>query len=273
MATETFLKTGKFAELCHTTKETLFHYDREGILKPKYVSDNGYRRYGMNQYFDFELISLLKDTGSTLGEIRNYREAGDPRAYLRLLRERVEVSERERARLARREAMLKDLIRLTEEALDAEYDTLLFEERGAEWVTVIPTVPEKMVSGAGSAECYAACLARELERGKAPGSPLGMVVPEESAKKGEFRLCHLFTRAEADDRGDLRELPGGRYAVFFHKGEVAGQAAAFRRMVEAIEREGLRMVGDAYIYDQMSYFLTGASAEYAAKHIMRVERG
>ncbi len=29
---KTFLKTGEFARLCRTTKETLFHYDREGIL-------------------------------------------------------------------------------------------------------------------------------------------------------------------------------------------------------------------------------------------------
>lgn len=41
MKTETFLKTGEFARLCHTTKETLFHYDREGILRPRYVSENG----------------------------------------------------------------------------------------------------------------------------------------------------------------------------------------------------------------------------------------
>ena len=60
---EKFLKTGEFARLCHTTKETLFHYDREGILKPRHVSGNGYRRYGLEQFFDFDMISLLKETG------------------------------------------------------------------------------------------------------------------------------------------------------------------------------------------------------------------
>ena len=47
---------------------------------------NGYRRYGLEQFFDFDMISLLKETGSTLGEIRACREMRDPRAYLRLLR-------------------------------------------------------------------------------------------------------------------------------------------------------------------------------------------
>lgn len=91
MKNEKFLKTGEFARLCHTTKETLFHYDREGILKPRHVSGNGYRRYDLEQFFDFDMISLLKETGSTLGEIRACREMRDPSAYLRLLRERAGI--------------------------------------------------------------------------------------------------------------------------------------------------------------------------------------
>lgn len=271
MKSEKLLKTGEFARLCRTTKDTLFHYDREGILKPKYVSGNGYRRYAMAQFFDFDLISLLKESGSTLGEIRNYRKACDPRAYLRLLRGRAEVLRQERARLARREAMLEKLIGLTEEALNAEFDTLLFEERDAELVLAVPTSPERMLSGTSSVECYAACLAHDLERGNATDPPLGMIVPEENARRGELRLCHFFTRAEAGATGDVREIPQGRYAAFFHKGDVASQAGAFQRMVAAVASAGLRMRGDAYIYDQMSYLLTETDAAYAAKHIVRVE--
>ena len=37
--------TGEFAKLCNTTKETLFHYDKIGILKPKFIKRNGYRYY------------------------------------------------------------------------------------------------------------------------------------------------------------------------------------------------------------------------------------
>lgn len=266
-----FLKTGEFAKLCHTTKETLFHYDRKGVLKPRHVSENGYRRYGMEQYFDFDMISLLRETGSTLREIRDCREASDPHAYMRLLRERVGVLRAERARLARREAMLEKLVALTEETMNAKFDTLLFEERASETVVVTPTIPEKMISGAGSVECYSACLGRELERGNAVEPPLGMVVPAQSARSGEFRLCWFFTRAEADDEGDRREIPAGRYATFFHKGDVAGHAKAFGRMTRLLADAGARMIGDAYIYDQMSYFLTGADTEYAAKYVVRAE--
>lgn len=267
-----FLKTGEFARLCRTTKETLLHYDREGVFKPKFVSSNGYRRYGMDQYFDFDLITVLRSTGSSLEDIRNYRKASAPRACLNLLQERLEVLKEEQLRLARREAMLKKLIALTEETLAAEYDRLLFEERKPERVSLFPTIPEKMKDDAGMVECYASCLEHDLERGNTVDPPLGTIVPEKDAKRGEFRLCHFFTRAEADEKENVREIPGGRYAVFFHDGDISSQAEAFGRMARAIAREGLRMIGDVYVYDQMSYLLTApVGREYTAKHTVRVE--
>lgn len=43
------LHTGAFAKLCGVRKGTLLFYDKEGGLRPKYISGNGYRRYGMDQ--------------------------------------------------------------------------------------------------------------------------------------------------------------------------------------------------------------------------------
>ena len=64
------LHTGAFAKLCGVRKGTLLFYDKEGVLRPKYISGNGYRRYGMDQYYEFALLSLLKDTGGSLKEIK-----------------------------------------------------------------------------------------------------------------------------------------------------------------------------------------------------------
>lgn len=143
MKKRVFLKTGEFAKLCRTTKETLLHYDRKGIFHPSYISENGYRRYGVEQFFDFDMISLLRETGSTLDEIRHYREIHDTQAYLHLLHERADVLGEERRRLARREAMLRYLLRLTEETISSKHDVLLFEERGVEQVVTFPFDSEK----------------------------------------------------------------------------------------------------------------------------------
>ena len=60
------LTTGAFAKLCKTTKETIFHYDREDILKPRYEASNGYRYYSLDQLWDFESIATLNSWVSSV---------------------------------------------------------------------------------------------------------------------------------------------------------------------------------------------------------------
>ena len=66
----TIFTTGEFAKLCGTSKDTLFYYDKIGILKPEIVLENGYRRYNALQFFDFDLIRTFKRAGSSLQEIK-----------------------------------------------------------------------------------------------------------------------------------------------------------------------------------------------------------
>lgn len=70
--------TGQFAELCGVKKQTLFHYDDIGLLRPALVEENGYRRYSYDQYQTFLLISCLKEAGMSLGEIKDYLKEEDP---------------------------------------------------------------------------------------------------------------------------------------------------------------------------------------------------
>ncbi|MGN0072837.1 MAG: MerR family transcriptional regulator [Coriobacteriales bacterium] len=78
MAEETLYTTGQFAELCGVKKQTLFHYDDIGLLRPELVEENGYRRYSYSQYQTFLLISCLKEAGMSLTEIKDYLEEDDP---------------------------------------------------------------------------------------------------------------------------------------------------------------------------------------------------
>ena len=236
-----FLTTGEFARLCHTTRDTLLHYDRKGLFRPAHVSGNGYRRYGMKQYFDFDLISLLKETGSTLEEIRTCRDAGRHDGYLELFRERIAVLEKEQERIARRLAMLTGLADMGEEALAADYDRLFFEEREAQETLVHPVDPLK-------------------------------ITDREVAKDGVFRICGLFTavRNHAGSAGSTR-MERGRYACLFHRGTVHGHEQAFGRMMQALADQGLHPRGHVYAYDQMNYVLAEMGEAYIAKYVVRVE--
>jgi len=65
------LTTQEFANLCNTTKKTIIHYDKIGLLKPK--RRRGIARiYEPKQVLVFQKIILLKSFGLRLEEIKKY---------------------------------------------------------------------------------------------------------------------------------------------------------------------------------------------------------
>ena len=53
MSSVNLMKTAEFAHFCRTTKDTLIHYDRIGILQPAQITDAGYRLYRPEKFFSF----------------------------------------------------------------------------------------------------------------------------------------------------------------------------------------------------------------------------
>jgi DNA-binding transcriptional MerR regulator len=69
---ETLFSTGEFAKLARTTKRTILFYNEKGILKPAKIGVKNYRYYEPNQILDFQIISLLRNLGVSLNEIKKY---------------------------------------------------------------------------------------------------------------------------------------------------------------------------------------------------------
>lgn len=104
------LKAGEFAALCRTTKETLRHYDRIGLLRPAVRAENGYKMYALMQTVDFSLISALQSTGLALAEIRSFVTDPGTQNLSDLLAERIDAIEAQRIDLARKQQTLEDAL-------------------------------------------------------------------------------------------------------------------------------------------------------------------
>ena len=65
------LTIGQMADLNQVTRETLRHYEAEGLLIPYYTEpDSGYRYYQINQSAKLDMIQYLKFCGMSLQEIK-----------------------------------------------------------------------------------------------------------------------------------------------------------------------------------------------------------
>ena len=106
-----WLTSGAFAALCGTTKETLRHYKDIGLLSPAYQGDNGYFYYDVEQFYDFYAISIFRQTGTPLEEVRRCLQGQDAAQTLALLREQRDRLEAERQKLAHMDFVLSSALR------------------------------------------------------------------------------------------------------------------------------------------------------------------
>lgn len=102
-----YLRSGQFAALCRTTKETLRHYRAIGLIEPVFVSDSGYAYYSPLQLGDFMLVAALQRAGSSLEDIRRYLE--DPQApeLEAMIAEHIDRLEAERRALRAQQRFLQ----------------------------------------------------------------------------------------------------------------------------------------------------------------------
>lgn len=64
------LSVKEIAELSGVSVRTLHYYDSINLLKPTYVTPNGYRQYSSADIEKLQKIILLKEVGFTLTEIK-----------------------------------------------------------------------------------------------------------------------------------------------------------------------------------------------------------
>ncbi|MDU2064461.1 MAG: MerR family transcriptional regulator [Sporomusaceae bacterium] len=87
---------GETAKLLGVTAQTLRHYEKIGILEPRYISEkNGYRYYEFNQFHIIDRIKYLQYLGLSLTEIGNIVKKGTVDGLLPALEQEWQEANRE----------------------------------------------------------------------------------------------------------------------------------------------------------------------------------
>lgn len=272
MKKERFLTSGEFAALCKTTKATLFHYDQEGLLKPRHVSTNGYRRYGVEQFFDFDMISLLKETGSSLEEIREHQQNLNGESLLRLLEKKKNSLKQEYLKLRRREIMLHDMISGIREALNCCFDVLSIEDKEIELLECVPTGTDKYSTIEDYITDFTEYIDFYANENRILRRPFGSILDENTISGGEYVERFYFSKASKKTPDDLlhRKI-AGKYAIFAHKGTHESHLQSLHDMYHEILEHGFDIKSNCYCYDMASYAIIGSGEQYAAKYHILVK--
>lgn len=246
------LTTGEFADFCGTTKDTLLHYDRKGLLKPYRIAANGYRQYVCEQFFEFDTISMLKETGSTLEEAKEFMAMTDEIKIRNRLLEKQKRLHEEILRLQRRSELLSNLLECSEHLSGLQRNTLRVESHDEividveQFETLTSFEDDAFVAG------YARLINRYLDNASSPRMPFGIVVPLANAATGNGAAQSLFCLANAStDKFRTQKIPSGRYARYAYQGPDDGYERALAQFLTQCFDQGLTPTGNIYVFDLM----------------------
>lgn len=265
-----FLRVGEFANLCRTTKDTILHYARKGILEPKKISRNGYRYYSPDQFWAFSLLALLKETGSSLSEIGKAHNGNGGRAYIEFIKDKLTDLAAHRDNLTQRIDMLGQLVSLTEEALCSPLDVPICEDMPASLVRYHKINPDDMLFSFANPDVYSTCLKKELELGNTVYPPLGLVVPAENAISGNLRVEYIFSECGNCNLPGSKTIEGGKYIKMIHFGDLSSHRIYFRYLMHDIINNEQHPAGDVLIYDQMNFLIEPADENFWGKYMVHI---
>ena len=211
-----YFTTGEFAKLCNVKKQTLFHYDNIGILKPEITGENGYRYYSAMQLETFNTISMLKELDMPLADIREYLNSRNPGDFVMLLREQLVLADEKIAELQWLKSFIQRRINITLDGINAQHNRIYLEERPEEYYIIT-----EYTGSSGNKDIYPA-VAKHIAycHDNQIYSPygIGALVPvtEEFTSENSYNYSHLYTKIEPVDittRENVTVIPPRTYAV------------------------------------------------------------
>lgn len=258
-----YYTSGEFAKICLTTKETLRHYDKVGILQPIYIGKNGYRYYRTGQFFDYDLILTLKEAGCSLEEIKNYMEHYEAQDFLAVMKEKLKQLEEEKRKIENMQKLLKYSIESTEYALTEEYYKPRMIECEEEYLITIKVAHGETQTFSEEVERIRDHFLHLDNHDLWEEYSIGSIILKETLEQEKYYESYYYTRIHSrreDER--LWIKPAGQYVTMLHKGRYSQLPQSYEIMKEFIRRKGLRICGNAYEYDMINHLATQKMDNY-----------
>lgn len=118
----------EFASLTNVTRQTLIYYDKINLFKPDFVNEIGYRYYSIKQIELISVITLLKELGMPLKEIKEYTQNKSPEYFLNLMTQQKTAIQEQKKHLDYNEMIINDKIQLIKEAIETPFDQITLQD-------------------------------------------------------------------------------------------------------------------------------------------------
>ena len=267
MADNGLFSVNEFAKFSRTTKETLRHYDRIGLLTPVSRGANNYRYYSSGQLAVVNVIRTFQALGMTLDEIKNYRDDLSPALVEDLFERQIVKIDQKIDDWVRAQKLLFSLRKIIH--------SVAYVEEGNISVQFLPA--EAIILGdlndySQGRNDYDALLSfYHSVNEKFPDLDLNYPVwgcfSGERVKKGDWIWPdrYYFYNPEGRDK-----RPAGLYAIGYTRGGYGQGRELYDRLLGFINSNGFEISGDIYEEYPLNEVCTTDSSQYLIRVMIAV---
>ncbi|MDT2525571.1 MerR family DNA-binding transcriptional regulator [Enterococcus raffinosus] len=244
------LTISEMAKYAGISRRTLIYYDQIDLFKPAKVGENGYRYYGIDQYFELDVILLLKNLDVSLEDIHVFLKNRNVDYVLDgFIRQKQKVNEQINKLNGIRDSLDSYIERYTTlKNFDLESITLSYRE--AESFVISETIENYDIN---SVQIYGRFYSSVESRDLFSGYPIGFLVDgsafyQENFHTAPYRALVKISedRLHIYDQQRVVKRPAGYYVSGFMKDEIHHINTFNNRFRNYLKENKLELNGDIW---------------------------
>jgi len=262
-----FFSISDFAEYSRTTRDTLLHYDRIGLITPVYRGENNYRYYSSNQLTVINVIRILQELGMTLEEIKGLKDRRTPELTNEVLGYQIEKIDGKIEEWVRARKLLLTIRKTIQSVTNIDESAITIQFLPAE--AIIMGDLNDYSRGRTLIDTQLSFFLNMCE--KYPNLDLNYHVwgtfSAERIKRGDWVGADrfYFYNPEGHDR-----RPAALYAIGYMRGGYTDGAPLFERLIEYINKHNFEICGPAYEEFPLNEVCVAESKDYLVRVLITV---
>jgi len=243
MKSSGYFTVNEFARFSRTTKDTLLHYDRIGLLSPDVRGENNYRYYSSRRLATINLIRTLQKLGMSLEEITDLKDRRTPALTDELLARQIDKIDEKIEEWVRARKLLHTLKKTFNSVSNIDEELITIQYFPAEAIVL----GDQNDYSRGRNDYDALNSFYHAVSKKYPDMDLNYPVwarfSGERIRQEDWIWPdrYYLYNPEGDDK-----RPAAFYALGYARGGYGQSGEMYKRMIAYIDNNGFEICGDAY---------------------------
>lgn len=253
----------EFAKMTGVSTDTLRYYDKINLFKPTDIDPKtGYRYYTLKEFEEIGVIQTLQTLGVSLKEIKHHLENKTFFSSYMLLSKQYADIDRKIAELIQLKSYLSEKLSTLEDVMNNNSNNEV----------IIKDVEKRVGYGTrmnckdyGEIKTESARIIEKYRKSLFVSNSYAIFIPKEDIIKRKFNshyYCVIFD-IEKDDAEPFEKLtfPKGLYATIRYNGTTFERADSMTKLVDYIEQNHYKIIGDAVQICVIDENITNIDAE------------